>query len=268
MVAREEDQARPVGWVRPVSLTADLSGQRALITGASSGFGAHFARVLARCGARVVAAARRTALLDALVADIAASGGEAESIVLDVTDARSVTAAIKAAGALDILVNNAGTANSKPALDQTEADWDSIIDTNLKGAWLVATEVARSMRSRGAPGSIINVASILGLRHAGQVSPYAISKAGIVHMTQQLSLELARYRIRVNALAPGYFATELNGSFFLTEGGKALVARVPLRRLGSLDDLDGPLPLLASSASRFMTGATIVVDGGHLVAAL
>jgi NAD(P)-dependent dehydrogenase (short-subunit alcohol dehydrogenase family) len=249
-------------------LTADLSGKRALVTGASSGFGAHFATVLAQAGATVILAARRQSTLEAVHDAVTAQGGKAEIVVLDVADGGSVAAAVLAAGPVDILVNNAGVTNTKPALDQTESDWDSILDTNLKGAWLVATEVSRSMRAYGRGGTVINIASILGLRQGGQVSPYAISKAGLIQLTKQLALELARHGIRVNALAPGYFETDMNRSFFSSEAGKTLIGRIPQRRLGKLDDLDGPLLLLASDASRFMTGATITVDGGHLLSSL
>ena len=251
-----------------MTLRADLSGKRALVTGASSGFGAHIARLLARAGATVIVGARRLDLLEAVVADIVASGDRAQMVELNVTDRHSVEDAVAAAGPLDIVVNNAGVTNTKPVLEQTVADWDLIVDTNLKGAWLVATEVARSMKAKSSGGTIINIASILGLRPAGQVSPYAISKAGIIQLTKQLGLELARYGIRVNAIAPGYFATELNEGFFASDAGKALIGRIPQRRLGNLDDLDGPILLLASDASRFMTGATVAVDGGHLLSSL
>ncbi|AOR80502.1 SDR family NAD(P)-dependent oxidoreductase [Novosphingobium resinovorum] len=246
----------------------DLTGKRALVTGASSGLGAHFARVLARAGAHVVVAARREEALRTLVEEIMRAGGSAAAVRLDVTDAASVAEAVAAAGRLDVLVNNAGVTNTKPVLDQTEDDFDFILDTNLKGGFLVATQVARAMRDAGTGGSIVNVASILGLRQGGQVTPYAISKAGVIQMTRQLGLELARFGIRVNALAPGYVATELNDAFFASEAGQVLVRRIPQRRLGALEDLDGPLLLLASDTSRYMTGSTITVDGGHLVSTL
>jgi NAD(P)-dependent dehydrogenase (short-subunit alcohol dehydrogenase family) len=250
------------------TMTVDLRGKRALITGASSGLGAHFARLLAACGAAVVLAARRRQLLESLAQDIVSRGGEALVTDLDVANARSVGDAVGRCGRLDILVNNAGVTNTKAVLDQTETDWDGIVDTNLKGAWLVATEVARAMKHAGTAGSIINIASILGLRQGGQVTPYAVSKAGIIQLTKQLGLELARFNIRVNALAPGYFATELNETFFTNDAGLALIKRIPQRRLGQLEDLDGPLLLLASDASRYMTGAIIPVDGGHLLSTL
>lgn len=267
MVAGEEDQARLDEGAAAMSLTADLRGKTALITGASSGFGAHFARLLARSGARVVVGARRTSALDGLVAEIRGAGGDAAAHALDVRDLDSVRAFAAAAPA-DILVNNAGVGNGRAALDQTPDDWDFIVDTNLKGAFFMATEVARGMRDRGTGGAIVNIASILGLRQGSGVAPYAIAKAGLVQMTKQLALELARFGIRVNALAPGYFGTEINNDFFATDAGATLLKRVPMRRLGELDELDGPLLLLASDASRFMTGSVIAVDGGHLTSTL
>lgn len=251
-----------------MTFNADLSGKRALITGGSSGLGAHFARVLARSGAHVIVAARRQDRLDSVLEEIRAGGGAAETLQLDVLDIASVRSAIARAGVLDILVNNAGVANLKPALDQTEADWDSLVGTNLKGTWLVATEAARLMKVNDTRGCIINIASILGLRQAYNVSPYAIAKAGLIQLTQQLALELARHHIRVNALAPGYFKTDLNEGLLRGKSGDALIQRIPQRRLGNLEDLDGPLLLLASDSSRFMTGVTIPVDGGHLLSTL
>ena len=246
----------------------DLAGKRAMVTGASSGLGWHFSRVLAGAGAEVTVAARRKEALDDLVSQIVAEGGRAKAVTLDVQSRQSITAALDAAGPIDLLVNNAGVTNTKPVLDQTEEDFDFILDTNLKGGFLVATEAARRMRDAGLPGSIINIASILGLRQGGQVTPYAISKAAVIQMTKQLALELARHDIRVNALAPGYVSTELNDAFFESDAGKALIKRIPQRRLGDLSDLDGPLLLLASDASRYMTGAIISVDGGHLLSSL
>jgi NAD(P)-dependent dehydrogenase (short-subunit alcohol dehydrogenase family) len=251
-----------------MTLTADLSGKRALVTGGSSGLGAHFAQVLANAGAHVIVAARREDRLESVLQSIRAAGGDAEMLKVDVLDDQSVKSAIARAGALDILVNNAGVANMKPALEQTEAEWDGIFGTNLKGTWLVATEAARAMKAGNTGGCIINIASILGLRQAYNVSPYAIAKAGLVQLTKQLALEFARYNIRVNALAPGYFKTDLNETFLRGKGGDSLLLRIPQRRLGNLEDLDGPLLLLASEASRFMTGVTIPVDGGHLLSTL
>ena len=246
-------------------LSADLTGRRALVTGASSGLGSHFAHVLAHAGAEVIVAARRRSALDALVAE---TGGSVHAADLDVTIPASIDALWDEVGAVDILVNNAGVTLTRSVLDQDESDWDHVVNTNLKGAFLVARGAARQMQAAGKGGSIINIASILGLRQAGHVSTYAISKAGVVQMTKVMALELARYDIRVNALCPGYFETELNAGFWETQAGQAMLRRVPQRRLGHLDDLDGPLLLLASDASRFMTGAEIVVDGGHLVSSL
>ncbi|TWA72132.1 NAD(P)-dependent dehydrogenase (short-subunit alcohol dehydrogenase family) [Azospirillum baldaniorum] len=253
-------------------MTLSLTNRTALVTGASAGLGRHFAGVLAAAGARVALAARRRESLDAAVAEIEAAGGQAIAVPLDVTDAASVRNGVREAagalGGLDILVNNAGATVAKPALDYAEEEWDRVIDTNLKGAFLTAQETARVMREQGRGGSIVNIASILGLRVAGHVVAYTASKAGLVQMTQALALEWARYGIRVNALAPGYMETDLNRDFLATDAGQALIRRVPQRRLGRLADLDGPLLLLCSDASAYMTGAVVPVDGGHLVSTL
>ena len=244
----------------------DLRGRTALVTGASSGLGAHFAGVLAASGARVLLAARPSEALENMAARLRDDGRDVATLALDVRDASAVREAVSGAGAIDILVNNAGIARDGGALAQTEADWDAVIDTNLKGAFLVAQTVAETMRGRG--GTIINIASVLGLRQSGGVIAYAVSKAGLIQLTGTLALELARHGIRVNALAPGYFDTALSHDFLASPAGEALVKRIPQRRLGRLEDLDGPLLLLASDASRYMTGATIAVDGGHLVSSL
>jgi NAD(P)-dependent dehydrogenase (short-subunit alcohol dehydrogenase family) len=240
-----------------------LSGRRALVTGASSGLGAHFAELLASQGAEVVLAARRQAALEDVAGRIHAAGGRCTTLQLDVTE---MGASLLPDG-LDILVNNAGIVREASALDLDEAAWDAVVDTNLKGMFFLAQAVARGMRERGG-GSIVNIASILGLRQAGGVLPYAVSKAGVIQMTKSLALEWARHGIRVNAIAPGYIETELNRAFWQSAGGQAMIKRIPQRRLGQPEDLDGPLLLLASDASRYMTGATLVVDGGHLVSSL
>lgn len=243
-----------------------LAGKRALVTGASSGLGAHFAVLLAAHGAEVVIAARR---MDSL-ADVARrveAHGVARCLRLDVTDAASRQELAAAAGPIDILVNNAGVVRETPALSHSDDDWDAVLDTNLKGMFFLAKALAPGMRERGG-GSIINVASILGLRQAAGVVSYAVSKAGVIQLTQALALEWARHGIRVNALAPGYMETELNRHFWQSEAGQALIKRIPQRRLGQLHELDGPLLLLASDASRYMTGAVLAVDGGHLVSTL
>lgn len=251
-----------------MTLSADLTGQRILVTGASSeGFGAHFARLLARSGAHVIVTARRLPALEALVQEIRSAGGSAEAIHMDVADLASVREGMAAAGAIDTCINNAGVAVTKRALDQTEDDYDFVMGINLKGAWNVATEAARGMRERGG-GNIINTASITGFQTAAGTGPYAVSKAGVLHMTRQLAMELARFNIRVNALAPGYFLTDINRDQLSGEAGEPLRKRIAMRRYGELPDLDGPLLLLASDASRFMTGSILTVDGGHLVHSL
>lgn len=250
----------------------DIHDQHILVTGGSSGFGRHFAQMLAANGAKVTLAARRAEALQSAVADIKAAGGTAQSVLLDVTRADRIDAAMAGAeaafGPIHGVVNNAGVTASRPALQQDEQSWDFVIDTNLKGVWLVAQAAARRMIENKVKGSIVNIASITGLRVAGAIAPYAISKAGVIQMTKALALEWARYGIRVNALAPGYFATELNDDFFQSDAGQALVKRVPQRRLGQLTELDGPLLLLISNAGSFMTGSIVAVDGGHLVSSL
>lgn len=249
-----------------------LSGHVAFVTGASSGLGRYFAGTLARAGATVVVAARRLDRLTALVDEITAAGGRAHAVVLDVTDPVSVAAAFEAAtdlaGVPDVIVNNAGLAVSKPLLAQSETDWDTVIDTNLKGCWLVATEAARRLVAAQKPGSIVNIASILGIRVAGGVAPYAISKGGLVQGTKAMALELARHDIRVNAILPGYVITELNEEFLLSPPGEKLRARIPTRTFCRPDDLDGALLLLASAAGRAMTGSCVVVDRGHAISGL
>lgn len=248
-----------------------LDGQSALVTGASSGLGAHFALLLARCGARVALAARRTDRLQELVARIQDEGGEARAVALDVADPGSVSQCFDALcdwGAPDVVVNNAGISVTRPLLQQTVADWDAVIDTNLKGCWLVATEAARRMVAAGRPGCIVNVASILGERIAGGVAPYAISKAGVVQATKAMALELARHGIRVNALLPGYVVTDLNREFLESEPGEKLRTRIPSRRFSVPEDLDGPMLLLASRAGGAMSGSIVAVDCAHLVSSL
>lgn len=245
-----------------------LDGSSALITGASGGLGSHFARTLAGAGARTVLAARRMDRLEELRAEIDASGGWAETVELDVTSSSSVDAAFDAAGGVDILVNNSGVAVGQLAVDISEDDWDGVMDTNLKGAWLMAQAFARRAIAAGTGGSIINIASILGLRVAKGVAPYSASKAALEHLTRSLALEWARHGIRVNALAPGYFQTELNQGFLQSDAGQQMLKRIPQRRAGYVEELDGPLLLLASEASSYVTGATLVVDGGHLCSTL
>lgn len=254
----------------PVSL--DLTDKNALVTGASSGLGRHFALTLARAGARIALAARRADKLAEVAAEIAAFDGRGIPVQMDVTDVDSVRAGVAAAetelGAITILVNNSGVAVTKSVLDQDETDWDAVVDTNLKGAWLVAQEVARHMAGHGHGGSIINIASVLALRVTKHLAPYAASKAGLAQLTKAMALELAEHDIRVNAIAPGYFETKINKEFFETRPGQRMVKRIPQGRIGRLEDLDGVLLLLASDASRYMTGDIITVDGGHAINSL
>ena len=249
-----------------------LEGRTALITGASSGLGRHFALTLAKAGATVIAAARRADKLADLVNELEALGARAHAVNIDVTSEASVRRAFdhiaEIASVADVIVNNAGVTTTKPALQQSEQDWDAVIDTNLKGGWLVAQEGARRMVAAKVPGSIVNVASILGERVAGGVAPYAISKAGLIQATKALALELARYDIRVNAILPGYVVTDINREFLESEAGERLRTQIPTRRFGQLTDLEGPLLLLASAAGAHMTGAVLAVDGGHLVSSL
>lgn len=249
-----------------------LDGRSALVTGASGGLGAFFAERLAAAGARVAVAARRRDACADVCARIEASGGTALPIALDVSDAASAAAAVgevaAAFGGLDLLVNNAGVTGTTPLMDETAEAWDRILDTNLKGGFLVGREAARVMAQSGRGGSIVNVASILGLRIAGQVAAYAASKAALVQLTKSMALEWARHSIRANALCPGYVETDLNREFFASPAGQALVKRIPTRRLGTLADLEGPLLFLCSDAARYVTGTTLVVDGGHLVSSL
>ena len=246
-----------------------LKGKVALVTGASSGFGEHFAHVLAAAGAKVVVGARREDRLQKLVADIQEAGGEAIAVAMDVTDATSVAAAFDQAeatyGTVTLLVNNAGVAAPKTVHKTTEADWDFVIDTNLKGAWLVAAETARRMISANAGGVIVNIASVLGLATSTGHGIYSASKAGVIQLTKHMALELASKNIRVNAICPGYFKTEMNGEYFDSDAGKAYIESTPTGRLGQMEEMDGPLLLLAGDAGSFINGAIIPVDGGHLV---
>ena len=248
-----------------------LEGKTALVTGASSGLGRHFARLLAREGARVVVAARRVDALTALSDEIGRQGGTCIPVAMDVTDPDSVAAAFQQierdlAAPLSILVNNAGVAHTRAALDLSATEWAQVLQPNLTGAFLVAQQAARMMRGQG--GTIVNIASILGERVSKGLAAYAASKAGLIQLTKALALEWAAFDIRVNALAPGYIETDLNRDFFASDAGQRLISRIPQKRLGQMHDLDGPLLLLCSDQSRYMTGAVIAVDGGHLVSGL
>jgi NAD(P)-dependent dehydrogenase (short-subunit alcohol dehydrogenase family) len=251
-------------------VTADLfnlTGRVAVVTGASSGLGRHFAVTLAKAGAKVALAARRIDKLEVVAAEITAFDGRALPVALDVTDASSVTEALDKIetelGPIGILINNAGIAVTRPVLDQSEEEWRSVLATNLDGAWRTARAAANLMARHGHGGAIVNIASILGLRAAAQVAAYSAAKAALLNLTQTMAIELARHKIRVNALAPGYVETDLNREFLGSPAGQSMLKRVPMRRFGGMADLDGALLLLASDAGAYMTGSTIVVDGGH-----
>jgi NAD(P)-dependent dehydrogenase (short-subunit alcohol dehydrogenase family) len=239
-----------------------LKGQVALVTGASSGFGRHFGAVLAQAGAKVVLAARRTDRVQAACDDIVAAGGEAIAVSMDVTDTASIKAAFEAAeqafGVVTVVVNNAGITVPKALVDLTDEDWSSVVDTNLNGVAFVTRESARRMIAAGCGGSIINIASILAQRE----------QAGVVQLTKTAALELAQHDIRVNAICPGYFETDLNRGWLGSPDGQNMISRIPQRRVGDLEDLNGPLLLLASSAGALMTGTSLTVDGGHVLSSL
>lgn len=246
-----------------------LDGRVALVTGANGGLGAHFAETLAKAGAKVALCARRVDTLADVATRIRDRGGTAHEVALDVTRRDSVVSAFEDAarrlGPVTVVVNNAGIAVTKPLLEHTEEDWQQVIEVNLNGAWRVAQAAARHMVKHEQGGSIVNIASILGLRVSAQVPSYAASKAALIQLTKAMALELARYRIRVNALAPGYVETGINREFFESDAGQALIKRVPQRRIGRPEELDGALLLLASDAGSYTTGAILAVDGGHLV---
>jgi NAD(P)-dependent dehydrogenase (short-subunit alcohol dehydrogenase family) len=244
----------------------DLTGKNFLITGASSGLGEHFARTLGHKGAALALAARRLDRLQSLVDELKIQGIQACAIEMDVTQRESVLrgfdAAQDAMGSLSGLINNAGTVSENWILDVEEAEWSNIMATNLNGAWWVAQEAARRMSTNGG-GTIVNIASILGFAVSKTTAVYAISKAGVIQMTKAMALELARHNISVNALAPGYFQTDMNQQFFNSKAGRKMVSRIPQARLGKLEELDAPLLLLASDTCGFMTGTVITIDGGQ-----
>jgi 3-oxoacyl-[acyl-carrier protein] reductase len=252
----------------------DLSGRVALVTGASQGLGRRFAQVLAAHGATVGVAARQVDRLEDLRSELHDAGHYAASVMLDVTDLGAIETAIDTVeatlGPIDILVNNAGVAVAKGVLEQTEADWDRVLDTDLKGAFFTAQAVAKRMVARSPKpawgGSIVNIASLIALKVVGHLAPYAAAKSGLAQVTKAMALELARHDVRVNALAPGYIETDINREFLASEAGERLRRQIPQRRFGAPEELDGALLLLASDASRYMTGSIIVIDGGLLLA--
>jgi len=258
-----------------MATTFELNGKIALVTGASSGLGARFAKVLAENGAEVVLASRRIERLKELRAEIESAGGAAHAVALDVTDPDSVRAAVAQAeaeaGPIDILVNNSGVSTTQRLLDVTPDDYDFIFDTNTRGAFFVAQEVARRMiaRAKASAGDasprqarIINIASMAAMKVLSQIGVYCMSKAAVVQMTKAMALEWGRFDINVNAICPGYIVTEINEQHWETEAGQRLIQMLPRKRVGRPEDLDGLLLLLAHDQSRFINGAVIAADDG------
>jgi NAD(P)-dependent dehydrogenase (short-subunit alcohol dehydrogenase family) len=260
-----------------MGIEVNLEGKIALVTGASSGLGNRFARVLSKAGATVVVAARRMDRLKELRAEIESDGGAAHAVALDVTDYASIKAAVAhaetEAGPIDILVNNSGVANTQRLIDVTPEDYDFVMRTNTEGAFFVAQEVAKRMIARakgnqknGMPeksARIINIASVAGLRVMPQIGIYCMSKAAVIHMTRAMAVEWGRFGINVNAICPGYIRTEINEAQFDSEAGQKLVQMLPRQRVGDPSDLDGLLLILAADESRFINGSIITADDGH-----
>jgi NAD(P)-dependent dehydrogenase (short-subunit alcohol dehydrogenase family) len=260
-----------------MGIEVNLEGKIALVTGASSGLGNRFARVLSKAGASVVLAARRMDRLKELRAEIESDGGAAHCVSLDVTDIASIKAAVAhaetEAGPIDILVNNSGVANTQRLVDVTPDDYDFVMRTNTEGAFFVAQEVAKRMIARakgnaknGVPekaARIINIASVAGLRVMPQIGVYCMSKAAVIHMTKAMAVEWGRFGINVNAICPGYIRTEINEAQFDSEAGQKLVQMLPRQRVGDPSDLDGMLLILAADESRFINGSIITADDGH-----
>ena len=257
-----------------MSFNIDLSGRVALVTGASSGLGERFARVLANAGAAVALSGRRVERLKSLRADIQAEGGDAHVVALDVTDHDGIKAAVAhtetEVGTIDILVNNSGVASTQRLTEVTPDDYDTVFDVNTRGAFFVAQEVGKRMiaRSKGsAPGTftggrIVNIASMAGIKVFSQIGVYAMSKAAVVHMTRAMALEWGRYGINVNAICPGYIDTEMNHHQWTTEQGKKLIDMLPRKRIGRPEDLDTVLMMLCANESRFINGAVVQADDG------
>ncbi len=260
-----------------MAYSIDLSGRVAFITGASGGLGAQFARTLARAGAAVVLASRRTEKLKELRAQIEGEGGDAHVAELDVTDIGSIKSAVAHAetevGSIDILINNSGVSTTQRLVDVTEEDYDFVLDTNTKGAFFVAQEVGKRMlaRARGAApgtytgGRIVNIASMAGLKVLPQIGVYCMSKAAVVHMTRAMAMEWGKFGINVNALCPGYIDTEINHHHWQTEQGQKLINMLPRKRVGQPADLDAVLVMLCAKESHFINGAVIQADDGFAV---
>ena len=243
----------------------DMSSETVLITGGGTGLGRHFAEVLAGAGGTTILTGRRIQKLEESAKSVREMGGTAHCVAMDVSDTQSVVEGIEACNAISpitVLVNNAGTTSESSLLDLDEQGWDNVVDTNLKGAWMVAREVVRAMSEREARGAIVNIASVLGTSVQKGTGSYCPSKAGLLHLTRQMALEWARYQVRVNAIAPGYYFTDIAANYLESEAGKALLKRIPARRLGQPREMDAALLMLCSSASSYMTGSTVTIDGG------
>jgi NAD(P)-dependent dehydrogenase (short-subunit alcohol dehydrogenase family) len=270
LIGKEPDEGTTMGR------SINLEGKVALITGASSGLGKRFAVVLSQAGAKVVLASRRVELLKELRAEIEASGGAAHVVSLDVTDYQSIKSAVAhaetEAGTIDILVNNSGVSTTQKLSEVTPADFEFVFDTNTRGAFFVAQEVAKRMMMRSGAGCqkpayrIINIASVAGLRVLPQIGLYSMSKAAVVQMTKAMALEWGRHGVNVNAICPGYIDTEINHHHWSTEQGQKLLSMLPRRRVGQPEDLDGLLLLLAADESQFINGAVIAADDGFALA--
>ncbi len=244
----------------------DLSNKHILLTGASSGLGRHFAHTLTRAGARVALCARGVEKLEALASELRAAGGRCDVYALDVRDRSNIRACVEAAEQaqpIDVLVNNAGIAIPKAPEKLSDEQWDQVYETNLRGPWVLAQEVIKRRLGDKRGASIINIASVLGIRAIGHLAPYSAAKAGLINLGRDLCVDLATSNIRVNALAPGYFITEMNDEWLKTPAGDRLRNRIPAKRFGDPSELDGALIFLASDSSRYMNGNLITVDGGH-----
>ena len=249
-----------------------LKGKVGLVTGASGGLGRYFAITLAAAGAAVIVAARRHEKVLQVVNEIEKLGGKALAVKLDVTSKKSIKQAFEESerhfSTVNILVNNAGISGREETLDISSEGWDAVMNTNLKGVLSVTQEAVRRMIEKQVQGSVINISSILGLRVMNGILPYSVSKAGVAHMTKALALEWARHGIRINAIAPGYFETDLNRDMLRSPLGEKIIKRIPQRRTGDIEELGGILLLLASNCSSYITGQVIGVDGGHLINSL
>lgn len=242
----------------------DMTGQRVLVSGGATGLGFAMAQALSRVGAEVILLARREALLEQAVSQLRAEGAEARYVVADVTvpaEREQALAIIRETGPLHALINNAGVADDAMLMDVSEAGWSRVLDLNLKAATFLAQSVAQEMAANGG-GSIVNIASVLGSVTQKGTGPYAVSKAGLLHLTRAMAVEWGRYQIRVNAIAPGYFRTDISDGFLDSEAGLDMVRRAPIRRTGEPQELSGAVLLLASKAGAYMTGSVITVDGG------